>query len=493
MTTAGFHARSLSRAPAAVRRQAILAGLLALVAVHFPLVVLFARLQARSWSEMAAAAIFPSPGYYGFFPLQGLRLLIIVLFSLDVAVWVAMLSLLPLDPSGQVGPFESVRRRMRRRWLFIHAPLVPLAGFLAVARLYWITRFSSGAGGAWFVPGLSGAVGNHPALSWIRVEGWLLAGLALYLVTRLTLLTGLPRPKAWARHLFQVGVAVASLTLLNAFLVLPAADGGLSRAMSRARDAENRVCPGSFDQGEPERTEVLFDALVRTPADAPSLREMPQASLPHSVTALPPLPFVEGSGLSVILEGGTPPGLAAGLEIRVDGTGTPFALPLPSQCSKARVLKADRGLAWSSLLPVLRDIGPGPLQLAFRPAPLGRPLNASPGPLRLVLARLSDLPPGLEAVALPLPFHGRINESPPDWDLAKLVRLASPRTNPFRREHPLDPLWQPILPLVFPPAVSPAGDVAFIVPAGLAWDDLLRALASTGEAKRVFLVGLSDP
>lgn len=492
METAGFHGRSLRRAPAAVRRNAALAGFLVLIAVHVPLVILYARLQARTWLEMAAVGIFPAPGYYGFLPLQGLRLLILVLFSMDVAVWVAMLSLLPLDTSDEAGFFINVRRRMRRSWLFIHAPLVSLAGFLAVCRLYWITSISSGVGAAWFVPGLASATLSNPALSWVRVERWLLAGLALYLFTRLAFLTGLPRPKAWARHLLQVSGAILSLTLLDAYLLVPLIDGGLSRTMARARKAEDRACPGTYELSGPSRIEILFDALVRTPADAPSLREMPQAGLPLSITALPPLPFVEGSGLPVVLEGEGKPGLPAGMEMRVDATGTPFTLPLPPQCGNTRVLKVDRALPWTLLKLLWRDLGPGPLRLAFRPAPLGSPKNAPQEGILLIQSDGKNLPPGTPLTPLPLPFAERISEATPDWDLDRLVRLPVQRTNPFRRQHPLDPLWQPVLPLAMPPPVSANGDLAFSVPSELPWDDLLRALASSGHAKRVFLVGNSE-
>lgn len=480
-----------SRAGRSATGKALAAGLVALALVHLPLVIGYGILQRTDWGQIIATGVFPAPAFYTGWPLQYLRLMALSLFSLDLALWVALLMLLPLEDLGET-VFHEARKRLRRRWLLTHAPLVPIAGFLVGARFFSEALALSGAGAAWFDPLTIASVHPAPAASWIRGEHMLMLSLMACFLIHLGLLAGLMRPLHWLRNMLLLLLAAAALTLIDHRLILPATDGGLLRSMTRARQEAERVCPEIRGRSALQTTEWLYDTFARTAADSPALRGLPAPMLPRSVVALPPLPLISETGLAVVLETGGSLGLAGGSELRVTGNSNVVSWTGISPCRDARVLKIDRGLKWKQVRPVIERAGSGPLQLAFQSMPQRRPRTLRPDaqPV-LYLVRPGDQPPpGIPQTELPLGFAGPLR--PPGRSLPpeQLRRIEPPRTDPYLRERPLDPLWQDALPLPLPPPEDTEGRTVLRVPGGAAWDDVLRgiAAAATGGSRRIYLV-----
>ncbi len=241
---AAWPASGRSRAPRAALRRALIAALLATLAIQLPLVVGYARIQSDAWTEMARRGIFPVPEYYGFLPLQGPRLVAMSLFAIDIGTWVALLTLLPLE-GRMPGVFAEARRRLRRRWLLAHAPLAPLAAVLGGTRLFGEAMHESGAGAAWFVPGLLAVPGTPAAGLWVSVEQIVLFALSAAMLVHLTLLAGVVRPARWLRNTLLIAAAALLLALVSWWVVVPAADHGLSAATRAARAEGLEACPGS--------------------------------------------------------------------------------------------------------------------------------------------------------------------------------------------------------------------------------------------------------
>ncbi|MBP7148679.1 MAG: hypothetical protein KBD01_14165 [Acidobacteria bacterium] len=483
--------RDRRRAPPGARRAAVLAGAAALVAVHLPLVAGYARMQLSAWRQMTEVGIVPAAEFYAPWPLQAARLFVVALFTVDVAGWAALLALLPLDEPHEPA-FSAARRRLRRRWLFAHAPVLPIAAFLVAARLFGEAQSGSGAGAAWFLPELIAT--SHPPASelWVRAERLVLLSLGGALAAHLALLGGIVRPTRWIRNTAaMLGVAVA-VAALDIALVLPLVDGGLSRGMAAARASAAAACPGLDALPAPERVETTFNTFVRTTADSPALREYPDFALPDSVVALPPLAWSDWTGLAVRLEAPGGALLSAGEELRAHLDGSLLAMPIPDLCGGQRVLKADRGLSWNRMREVLARAGSGPLRLAFRPAPFGgRPLVAPARPLDVVLARPGAVVPGgVPHADVPLPFAAELPHSRVPRAVAPRARLREGRASPYSRAAPLDPLWQDALPACVAPDLSNKLETALAIPPEAAWDDVLRALAAAADAgaRRVFLV-----
>jgi hypothetical protein len=483
------HARG-ARAPRAALRRALVAALFATLAIQLPLVVGYARVQSDAWTEMARRGIYPVPEYYGFLPLQGPRLAAMSLFAIDIGTWVALLTLLPLE--GRVpGVFAEARRRLRRRWLLAHAPLAPLAAVLGGTRLFGEAMHESGAGAAWFVPVLLAVPGTPAAELWVRVEQIVLFALAAAMLVHLSLLAGVVRPARWLRNTLLIAAAGMALALASWWIVVPAADRGLSDAMRAARDEATLACPGVVPLSATARGAVLFQAFERTTADAPALRERPPYELPLEIASLPPLALPLAGGVAVDLSArpaqaqGRPAGLPGGCQLTVDGDGEASVLPLPDQCGATRVAKIDRIARWSSVVPLLQELGDGPLRLGYRAALTGRPLRplAAANAPRLAVGDVG-LPPGVPRARVPLPFGRKLAKGMllPDEEIGRWRRLRSGRVLPHDREAALDVVWRDALPPAAPPPVDAEGRVALVTPDDAAWDDVLRAIAAAARA-----------
>jgi hypothetical protein len=479
-----------ARAPQAALRRAVVAALLATLAIQVPLAVGYARVQSDAWAEMARRGIYPVPEYYGFFPLQGPRLVAMSLFALDVGCWVALLTLLPLE-GRPPGVFADARRRLRRRWLLAHAPLAPLAAVLGGTRLFGEAMHESGAGAAWFVPALLAVPGTPAAELWVQVEQIVLFALAAAMLVHLALLAGVVRPARWLRNTLLIAVAGLGLALFSWWVVVPAADRGLTAAMRGARAEAVEACPGAAALPATARGAVIYQAFERTTSDAPALRERPPYELPLEIASLPPLALPLAGGVAVELaargEGGAGgrDGLPAGHALTVDGDGGAIVLPLPGECGSTRVAKIDRIAPWSAVVPLLRELGDGPLRLGYRAALTGRPLrplDAGRAP-RLVVGGLA-VPAGVPRARVPLPFGRKLAEGAPlpDGEAGRWRRLRPGRLLPHDRESELDVVWRDALPPAAPPPVDAEGRVALLVPDDAAWDDVLRAIAAAARA-----------
>ncbi|MCU0230051.1 MAG: hypothetical protein MUC67_01610 [Acidobacteria bacterium] len=478
-----------TRAPRAARHRALIAALLATLAIQVPLVVGYARAQSDVWAEMARRGIHPVPEYYGFFPLQGPRLVAISLFAVDVGSWVALLMLLPLEVRVP-DVFADARRRLRRRWLLAHAPLVPLAAVLGGTRLFGEAMRESGAGAAWFVPALLAVPGTPAAELWVRVEQIVLFALAAAMLVHLALLAGVVRPARWLRNTLVLAAASLALALASWWLLVPVADRGLSTAMRAAQAEALAACPGASPLSATARGAVLYQAFERTPADGPALRERPPYELPLEVATLPPLALPLAGGVAVDLaarNGGPagPAGLPAGHALTVDGDGGASVLPLPGECGATRVAKIDRIAPWSELAPLLHELGDGPLRLGYRAALTGRPLrplDAERAP-RLVVDGAAP-PAGVPRSRVPLPFGRTLTPGTPlpEEEIGRWPRLGRSRVLPHDRESELAVVWRDALPPAAPPAVDGEGRVALAVPPAAAWDDVLRAIAAATRA-----------
>jgi len=479
-----------ARAPRAALRRALIAALLATLAIQLPLVVGYARIQSDAWTEMARRGIYPVPEYYGFLPLQGPRLVAMSLFAIDIGTWVALLTLLPLE--GRIpGVFAEARRRLRRRWLLAHAPLAPLAAVLGGTRLFGEAMHESGAGAAWFVPGLLAVPGTPAAELWVSVEQIVLFALSAAMLVHLTLLAGVVRPARWLRNTLLLAAAGLALALVSWWVVVPAADHGLSAATRAARDEAVRACPGVAPLAATARGAVLFEAFERTTADSPALRERPPYELPLEIAILPPLALPLAAGIAVDLSAraadapGRPDGLPGGSELTVDGDGGAIVLPLPGECGTTRVAKIDRITPWSAVVPLLQELGDGPLRLGYRAAPAGRPLRpaAAASAPRLAVG-VAGLPPGVPRAKVPLPFGRKLAKGTPlpDGEIGRWRRLRRERLLPHDREAPLDVVWRDALPPAAPPPLDAEGRVALVTPDDAAWDDVLRAIAAAARA-----------
>ncbi len=475
--------------PLPALRRALVIGAVSLVLVHLPLVAGYAAMQKLAWRQIVASGLFPAPDFYAAFPLQLPRLLLIALFSIDVATWMALLALLPLD-KGQGNAFVEARRRGRRRWIIAHAPLYPVAAFMIGARMHGEALSLSGAGAAWF-HGSTAAGTPSAALAWVHGEHAILASLGLALIVHLALLAGPVRPARWLRNVGVMTGLAAALAAVDLYLIVPLVDGGLVRTMRQAQDELVVSCPEAEELEASKRAGVAFDVFVRTVADSPALKHSPAAALPHSVTALPPLPLVSQSGLPVELATGA---LASdeerpGRELRITGDGFFEAWPTGT-CANARVLKADRGLPWWRVREIVSGLAPGALQLAFRPAPIHRPRALPTRAPELHVTSSRAVPEGVPAIPLPLEFITA--PSLPIEPLASgtLVRAGADRENPFRRKEATDPLWQDSLPMVVAPPLDRRGRTALVVYENTPWDDVLRAIAaaSLAGAREVYIV-----
>jgi len=487
-----------ARAPRAALRRALGAALLVTLAIQLPLVAGYARIQSDAWTEMARRGIYPVPEYYGFLPLQGPRLVAMSLFSIDIGTWVALLTLLPLE-GRMPGVFAEARRRLRRRWLLAHAPLAPLAAMLGGTRLFGEAMHESGAGAAWFVPGLLAVAGTPAAELWVRVEQIVLFALSAAMLVHLTLLAGVVRPARWLRNTLLIAAAGLTLALAGWWIVVPATDRGLSAAMRDARAEALQACPGIAPLSATARGAVLFEAFERTTADSPALRERPSHELPLEIASLPPLALPLAAGVAVDLSAraagapGRPDGLPGGCELTVDGDGGATVLPLPDECGTTRVAKIDRIAPWASVVPLLQELGDGPLRLGYRAAPTGRPLRplAAERAPRLELGA-EGLPAGVPRARVPLPFFRRLPKGTPlpDEEVGRWRRLRAGRLLPHDREAELDVVWRDALPPAAPPPVDAEGRVALVTPDEAAWDDVLRAIlaAARAGARTIYVV-----
>ncbi|HHN74957.1 MAG TPA: hypothetical protein ENK10_06980, partial [Acidobacteria bacterium] len=174
-------------------------GAATLAMVFLPLVVGYALLQRLNWQQIVATGVYPASVFYAGFPLQIPRLLVLSLFAVDLAFWLGLLTLLPLDEGDSV--FIDARRRMRRRWLLAHAPVVPIAALLVGARLYAEALSLSGAGAAWFDAARLAGGGAPAAATWVHGESLLLVSLATCFLVHLALLAGLVRFGHWLRNM----------------------------------------------------------------------------------------------------------------------------------------------------------------------------------------------------------------------------------------------------------------------------------------------------
>jgi hypothetical protein len=479
-----------ARAPRAALRRALVAALLATLSIQLPLVVGYARVQSDAWTEMARRGIYPVPDYYGFLPLQGPRLVAMSLFAIDIGTWVALLTLLPLEGRGP-GVFAEARRRLRRRWLLAHAPLAPLAAVLGGTRLFGEAMHESGAGAAWFVPAMLAVPGTPAAELWVQVEQIVLFALSAAMLVHLSLLAGIVRPARWLRNTLLMAAAGLALAFTCWWLVVPAADRGLSDAMRSARTEAVAACPGIAPLDATARGAVLFQAFERTTADAPALRERPPYELPLEIAALPPLALPLAGGVAIDLSARAagrpfrPDGLPEGHELTVDGDGGATVLPLPDECGATRVAKIDRITRWSAVVPLLLELGDGPLRLGYRAAPAGRPLQpltADRAP-RLDVG-VTSLPPGVPRARVPLPFGRKLAKGSalPGDEIGRWRRLRPGRSLPHDRETELDVVWRDALPPAAPPPVDAEGRVALVTPDDAAWDDVLRAITAAARA-----------
>jgi hypothetical protein len=455
----------------------------ALVVLLVPLVVGYGHIQGVSFVQLSDYGFQPSPLYYGLFPLQGPRLLVLSLFALDVGTWIALFMMLPIDERG-CNPYEAARRRLRRRWLWAHAPIVSIVAILVGARLHAYAVSSSGAGAVWFAPRALASGEGVTASAWIAGELVLLGALILCFGVHVSMLAGIVRPGRWLRNMAVALVSALGLTLVSYYGLLRASDGGLFAASNAAAAYAAEVCPGAEQLPLEERIRALYGTFSRTSVDSPALRDLPYALQPLTVTSLPPLALIGMSGIAVELVGvdGSLDALRPGQELRTDATGKSFVSAGPGVCLDARVLKMDRSLEWSVVRPLLDSTGPGRLHLAFRSAS-GQAVAASTSrPPRLHLLRGNDpLPDDAPRTSLPLGFQTDPGPAP------SVPGGPAPRAEHAQRFRHVS------LPQVLAPRLSNDGSVALMVREDTPWDDVLRGLAaaSLAGARDVYIAPIS--
>ncbi|GEM_PF-5112965 len=491
------NASELRRASRSARVRAALAGIVALAALHIPLIVGYATTESMAWQQITDAGYVPAPLYYAPWPLQFPRLILITLFSLNIATWIALLTLLPLDEDGS-DVFASMRRRLRRRWLYAHAPLFPVAAFMGGARLYGESLTWTGAGASWFRPALISTSHPNAATAWIASETAFLSLLSAGFAVHLIFLAGVVRPRHWMRNLTALALTGGALLAIDWYVLLPMADGGLFHSQTLARRAADRACSNASEQPDMIRSEMLFNTLQRTVADSPALRMLHPVDLPPSAIALPPLPWLGFAGVPVRLtmrdgDGGVlrdssmsrnPFELEGGWEYRLDIGGTAQRFPASPACVKARVLKIDRGLRWHHIAPLLREVGGSEVLLAFRSAPIDRAIAPvlGPGPEMIVVGDGGAIPAGIPRSDLPLAFRLPPEPSRRATSQGPWAHLPPERRKPFERTLPSDPLWHRRLPEALPPPMDEEMRTTLVVTSQSAWDDLLRAIAAASKA-----------
>ncbi len=475
MTTGGSPdgGRGRRRAPRGTRRRALLSAALSTAALQVPLALGYGFLLHYSWLQMLDDGIVPAVEFYAPFPLHWPRMFALALFSIDVGVWVALVALLPLSgPSGSV--FEQTRRRLRRRWLIAHAPLVPLVAILIGSHLHARALISTGAG-ALFFDMRQVATGTRLAGAWSGTETLLLASLSAIFFVHVSLLAGITRPWPWLRNTALAVAGAWALALVSTAALLPLGSRGLLGATTEARRAVTEACPDLARAAIDERIAAAYSAFHRTSADSPAMRDWLPTDIPRTVVVLPPLPRLPAAGIPVSLEAATgePPGgeLQAGLERRVSRRGGPVDLPLPPACSRVRVLKIDRALLADAALDVLAAAGSGPLRLGYGPVPRDPPRAATPAPgprLVVVSGGSPEIPPDVPRIVLPL-----ADEPPPPEAFA---RRGAPRAgDPDRARDPArgEPAAR---------APDGAGRIVLVVEPAALWDDVLRVLAAEADA-----------
>jgi hypothetical protein len=468
-----------------LKRRALLAGALAVLILFVPLTVGYAQLQQKSWQQMAAASVHPAPHYYAPSPLQAPRIAILALFAVDVGMWVALFLLVPLEQTpGHV--FTTARRRLRRRWLYAHAPVISVVAMLTGARLHGLSLSSSGAGAAWFDPRLIATGHGFAPEVWSRGESLLLTSLAACFIVHISLLSGIGRAWHWLRNLLAAGLAAAALTALGTFVVLPRADGGLMRAAQQARAASAEACTAISQLTPVERAGEIFSAFARTGQASPAFQGAPYDELPETLAALPPLDFLLGPGVVVRWDGGAASTglLRGGGELRMGADGAVFEQPSSPLCADARVLKIDRSILWPAVRALLAELEDGPLHLAYRPAPHASPraLPAPPGP-RLTVVGAAGASFGSESChALPL----RPADGTASFASEPRNRLAP------RGAHP-DAFARTLPPRVAAPSPDPEGRTCLIASAETPWDDVLRAIAAAAASGSEEIVVATSP
>lgn len=464
-------------APRDAWKRALTAGALTLLALYVPLAWGYGYMQRSSWDEIAAAGLLVSPEFYAAFPLQIPRLFVLSLFAIGVATWSSLFLLLPLEDRYE-GAFVAARRRLRRHWLWAHAPVIPIIVILLAARLHARALSTSGAGAALFAPDLAATGRGFAADVWIRGEHFVLGGLAVLLLMHLALLAGITRPLRWLRNMIGASVLAAVLAWIAFSVFVPLGDRGLSAVMDDARHEALRACPSLETLSLGERVAVVHSAFARTSADSPALRSLDYEQIPQTVSVPPALPFVSTVGFVAWLEGAidvTSP-IVRGTELRIAADGELTALPLPDACDAARVVKADRALAWGVLRPLLREAGAGVIHFAIRSEP--RELQGAPpapGP-RLVLVDAVDAPTDIPRARVPLPLEG-----------GAPVIVPFDQPSPRGDHPPLLGAHRP--PLASVPEIDAHGRTLLVVADDAPWDDVLRAIASAaaGGAVEVYL------
>ena len=466
------------RAPRGARLLALLAGGITILVVALPLVAGYGGILATLARQLAAAGEFPAPSFWEPWPLHGTRIAILLMFALDLGLWIALLGLLPLeDVPG--APFLSLRRRLRRRWLLAMTPVYPVVAALAGARLLARAVTACGAGATWFLPGVLGIDHGAGARAWMAGERGLLAFFAAGFLLHLLVLAGPSRPARWFARIAILAAGGILLLLAGTGFLLPLVVGPPWQAAATARQEIRDAFPALSDLDPIDRDDLSWNAFVRTAADGPALRGRPPWALPPSVVALPPAPLAGLAGLPVRLAGPanreTAPG---GLEWRLPLEGPAVPLPLPRPFRAVRVLKADRALPWHRVRDHLLSLGPGPVRVGFAPVPCGPPRAIPPGTAPLLVIRDGDPPPGGPPTGrIPLPFPEGTVLPADGMDRAPWPGRVRPgRRNLFVRESPTDVLWQRALPLPVPVAPGEDGTVRLAVPAGAPWDDVARAL-----------------
>lgn len=456
---------------------------MALVVLLVPLVVGYGHIQGVSFAQLSDYGFQPSPLYYGLFPLQGPRLLVLSLFALDVGTWIALFMMLPIDERG-CNVYEAARRRLRRRWLWAHAPIVSIVAILVGARLHAYAVTTSGAGAVWFAPRALSSGEGVTTSAWIAGELVLLGALILCFGVHVSMLAGIVRPGRWLRNMSFALVSALGLTLASYYGLLRTSDGGLFAASNAAASHAAALCPEAERLPLEERIDALYATFSRTSLDSPALRDLPYALQPLTVASLPPLALIGMTGIAVELVGveGSRDALQPGQEVRTDATGKTFVSAGPGVCPDVRVMKMDRSLEWRVVRPLLGSTGSGKLHLAFRAAS-GQAVAApaSPGPRLHLLAATELLPADAPRTSLPLGFQIHPAEAPP-----------VPSGPAPRAEHP-QRFRHSSLPQVLAPQLSSDGAVALMVREETPWDDVLRgvAAASLAGARDVYIAPVS--
>ncbi len=466
------------RAPRGARQLALLAGGITVLVVALPLVAGYGGILAALAHQLAAVGECPAPSFWAPWPLHGTRIAILLMFALDLGLWIALLGLLPLeDVPG--APFLSLRRRLRRRWLLAMTPVYPVVAALAGARLLARAVSACGAGATWFLPGILGIDHGAGARAWIAGERGLLAFFAAAFLLHLLVLAGPSRPGRWLGRVAVLSAGGGVLLAAGIGLVLPVVVGAPFRAAATAREELLHAFPALADVDPIARDDLAWNAFVRTAADGPALRGRPPWALPPSVVALPPAPVAGLAGLPLRIAGPAEPATGGtGLEWRIPLEGPAVPLPLPRPFRPTRVLKADRALPWHRVRDHLLALGPGPLRVGLAPVPCGPPRAIPPGPAPVVVLRNGHLPgDGPPTGQLPLPFPQGTALPPGGTERAPWPGRVRPgRRDLFSRELPTDVLWQRALPLPVPVVPDENGTVRLAVPPVTPWDDVARAL-----------------